>query len=337
MTPPHSLILKRGLRCSVLLGLIAGVAASAQEPAELPAEKPKSTPGMQDSAGFWPSPRMTEYALRRWSAQVANEYELGEEQTQALEEMMLRRWPKWMKQNRRLIQPVVNEFMENRIAPEPPSPEQISKWAGRALKAFGSARDELREAQDEFRRTLSPSQKMRFDVDVTKMNVGMEVFEQKIKTWQEGQYATREFWDRPHWMPKETTNGKASPDPSAKGGGTELAGTEPQTVPLDRWESFVADYIRRYSFDQEQTTSAWSIMGDLRAQAEAHKDRHREEYEQIEQRVAQAKDGDRRNWVDRRKFLDNRIDRLFEELKDRLERLLTDAQRNSAERNSASS
>ena len=138
-------------------------------------------------------------------------------------------------------------------------------------------------------------------------------------------------------MPDESTGGKAAPDPTVEGEGQELAGAEPQTVPLDCWESFVAEYIRRYSFDQEQITSAWSIMGDLRAQAEAHKDRHREEYEQIEQRIARANDGNRQNWMDRRKNLDHRIDRLFEELKDRLERLLTDAQRNSAERNSASS
>lgn len=323
----------------VMLPLFApvGRAQSPNETDESHRERPEDTAPLD---GFWPSPRMTEFALRRWSGQIVQDYQLDRDQAQVLEEMMLRRWPAWMKKNRRLLQPVVNEFMENRIAPEPPSPERVAKWSARALDSFSSVRDELRDAQDEFRKVLSPTQKMQFDVDIAKMNVGMELLQQKLHNWQDGQYAAHELWDAPRYQrdkARDEERDSASEGDASGAERTQLAGTQPETVPLDKWESFVADFIKRYSLDQEQITSAWTVMGDLRAQAESFRERNREEYQRIEHRLAKAGDEDRSIWIERRKDLDLRIDSLFEELKNRLGRLLTDAQRSTAEKPQVSS
>jgi len=102
------------------------------------ADPEQSAPPLE---GFWPTDRLVELAVRRWCGQVAHDYRLDEDQTANLEEMMLRRWPRWMEENRRDLQPLVNEFVENRLALEPPSPERISDWAGRAAHMFGAMRE----------------------------------------------------------------------------------------------------------------------------------------------------------------------------------------------------
>ena len=302
-----------------------GESAGVTEPADPPLD------------GFWPTERLTEYALHRWCGQVTDQYQLDAEQAAQLERMMFRRWPRWMKDNRSQLQPLFNEFMENRLAPQPPSAEQVSDWAGRALRMFDSGRRELDAAQADFRQWLSPTQKMRFDADVTKVNVGMELFEQKLRTWQEGRYVRDELWKQPYWERRRER--EAAPDAeqrqAADAAQAESAPARPdaesEVVPLDKWESYVVTFVRKYSLDAEQTTSAWTIMGDLRARADRYRDRHSAEYARIEDKLAESDTEAREPLVARREALDEPLARLFEELKTRLERLLTEAQRRAVE------
>jgi hypothetical protein len=297
----------------------AGLASAEPEQADPPLE------------GFWPTDRLIELAVRRWCGQVAYDYHLDEEQTANLEEMMLRRWPRWLEENRRSLQPLVNEFMENRLALEPPSPERVSDWAGRAARMFDSMREELRAAQADFREWLTPAQKMQFDADVMKMNVGMELFEQKLRGWQAGQYARRELWKQPEWERRAEREAERQSQADALAGADSREAEQPSesdAVPLDKWESYVVAFIKDYALDPEQITSAWRIMGDLRARAERYKERHRDEYARLESKLAEAADAQQKEaLIARRRELDQPLAQLFEELQVRLDRLLTNAQR----------
>jgi hypothetical protein len=317
-----------------LLGAVFGTQALLADEADVPEAigKKAATPEPR-SEGFWPTERMIDYAVRRWCGQVSYEYDLDEEQAARLEEMMQRRWPRWMKEHRRELQPLINEFMENRLAPEPPSPEQVSKWADKALRLFSLGRDELHAAQAEFRQWLRPRQKMKFDADVTKINVGMEIFERKLRGWQEGRFARNELWDEPYWVrerERETAERRAAETPRAESGPSAAEG-EPEPVPLDMWESYVAAFIKEYSLDDAQITSAWTIMGDLRARADRYRDRHSLEYARIQEQWEQSDEQTRKTLVARKEELDEPLAQLFDELKDRLSRLLTDAQRRAVE------
>ena len=93
----------------------------------------------------------------------------------------------------------------------------------------------------------------------------------------------------------------------------------------DPWDRYVADFTRLYQLDQAQQAIAQSILNELKQQRDAYRESRRQEYEaarDIEDRQA------RREAYER---LTEPMDRLFEQLKDRLMRIPTFAQRSAAE------
>jgi len=125
----------------------------------------------------------------------------------------------------------------------------------------------------------------------------------------------------------KTSSGKKttrSPRKDAKPARTRAAGRRQpveKAVPLDEWERYVRDFIKTYDCTPEQTHSALSILGELKDRASRH------------ERAATAQT-DRANSIKDRRKRKKRLDeinapinRLFNQLKRRLDGLLTSHQR----------
>jgi hypothetical protein len=133
-------------------------------------------------------------------------------------------------------------------------------------------------------------------------------------------------WQQGRWTPEDWglqddpfhTDGRMSPalsgdrlDIDAPPGPTTLYDPTDE----DAWQRYVRDFIRRYGLDEEQSTTAWAVLKDLRARAGAHRAamEHEAAGAPLEVRMAPI------------------YERLFEELKTRLDRIPTEDQRQAVE------
>lgn len=92
-------------------------------------------------------------------------------------------------------------------------------------------------------------------------------------------------------------------------------------IPLDKWEQYVKDFLEDYECTAEQTHSALSILDELKGRAERH-----QKFSQ--KQIAAANEiKDRRERQKRLDAINAPVDRLFGQLKQRLDGLLTTHQR----------
>lgn len=92
-------------------------------------------------------------------------------------------------------------------------------------------------------------------------------------------------------------------------------------VPLDEWEQYVHDFLKSYECTPEQTHSAIAILSELKDRAEQHKGASRKQLEAAEAIK------DRRERQKRIDAINAPVHRLFDQLKRRLDGLLTTHQR----------
>jgi len=267
------------------------------------------------SGGFWPSDRMLEYFVKRASRDLAEEYELSDEQLGQTETQMLSRWPKWIKKNQQTIKPLFNEMIEMRLNPDPPDPAAVADWAKRAMPIFGEFRDQIEKGNEDFRAVLKPRQQARFDAQRLVFAMGLDVTEKRLKRWRQGKVEPTEVWDAPGQDQRRKRRASESPQ------GDEGA------RPIDRWQAYVDQFILRYQLDENQAESARSILAEIRTRAQKHLDSVTEQLTAINQRMNGATKDTRVALNQQRKKLQKPVDDLFDELQRRLEALLTSAQR----------
>lgn len=309
---------------AVILGVCCPAALRADE-SEKAGEGTPPQPVTRDAQaepleGFWPTERMIENFIGRAVVQIADQYDLSDEQAQYLKEMSLERWPAFLKEHRRQLQPLVNRYFEQRMAVEPPDAEDVKVWAGGALEMLEVFREEMHEQQMAFRRILEPSQKLKFDAEQIKFNLGMQAFATRLEAWQEGRYQQREVWEALRRRGDRRRSDLADGPAAA----SQPADVADALIPIDQWARYVERFAQRHELDEAQLATARSILDDLYGRATAYTTRHQQEYDALNQRPPEQRD---QEWHRARQDLDQPVVELFNELVVRLDGLLTSAQR----------
>jgi len=288
--------------------------------------------------GLWPSRKLLELVLRRRVEEAGEEYGLDPGQKERVREMLVDRWVEFLEDNRGTFQPIANEFIEMRMGLEPPDSQRVRSWSDRALPAFQRVRDELRATQDEFRDVLTPGQRMKFEFDALKAAAGLQLAENKLRQWTQGEFEPDDVWEPLPSMRTERRRNRDRRDDSADAAGTATApaADEAGKTPVDQiaseltaWEKFVADFVRDYNLDEGQRTSAVSCLKELSERASTHRDRHRDEISAMEARIAESKGTAEELAEIKQKLVElyGPVDEMFKELKTRLEAIPTAEQR----------
>ena len=105
------------------------------------------------------------------------------------------------------------------------------------------------------------------------------------------------------------------------------------------WEKYVREFIEKYKLNNEQAQQARAILADCQTQADRYLAARKEELEKIDRQIEELKQSSDKNKAktqaelqEQRKKLMDPIDRIFsQQLKPRLDRLPTRAQRQAAE------
>ncbi len=133
-----------------------------------------------DLVGIWPTTKMINRVLARWADQTAGEYDLTAEQFEALNQQLNIRWSQFFEQQRSVLQPLLNEFIETRLALTPPDPEKVKNWSTRALPVFKKLQQQLLETHRELSGILSPSQQAKLAGDSLKTTAGLQAIHAKL-------------------------------------------------------------------------------------------------------------------------------------------------------------
>jgi len=301
---------------------IGSLCQTAPPPSGLPADAAGQEEPLE---GIWPTPRMVELWVQRTALDVADRYDLSDEQYQRLEARMMERWPRFLEENRRQLQPLVNEWFEFQMAVEPVPPERVQRWAERAAPMFDRMQQHVDAGADEIRTMLEPEQRARFEAETAKLKAGMAMFGQKLRTWRQGEIAEHEF-GHPRRRHSRAVGGRQTTRPA------ESRRPDPIKQELDAWDRYVAEFIERYHLTGAQRTAGLSILVEVKERARAHRDRHRQDIAELERSIAAREPDSAGDLEEQVRRLYGPIDALFSELKTRLEGLLTAAQRDATTR-----
>ncbi|MCP4249107.1 MAG: hypothetical protein GY778_18850 [bacterium] len=299
-----------------------GQAGQAAEPADSPVQQ--NAPNEAAPDGLWPSERMIELMIKRWAAEASTEYELTDKQHSQVEARMLDRWPRFMRENRSAVQPLVNEYIEAHLGLEPPAPEQVQDWAERALPVFDAFREQIDAGMAEVEELLTPDQRQRYGAQKIRTGSQFDAFRQRITQWKSGQYNPNEWWEPP-----------AGRSAARRGGASDGKQAPPEppdqiSTELDAWERFVADFVSQHRFNPGQKTAAESILKEQKDKAIAHRQRHRDEIVKLERRLAKGQPDAADEVSEDLQRLYGPIDELFQELERRLRLIPTESQRRAA-------
>lgn len=272
--------------------------------------------------GFWPTKKMMENFIRRSTMEIEERYGLREDQRDYLEASSVERWPAFFEENRARLQPLITQYLEMQTSAEPPSPEQMQKWSEGAQDMLGAFKEEIHEQQMDFREILDPQQKMTFDSEMMKFNVGMQAAETKLKDWQSGNFNPRDIGWKPatNKQREELANAPQVKPPDE----INPENAEENFVPRDGWDSWLDAFAAKYDIDDAQLRQANRIVTDLKKRASMHYSRNHREYDRLDRVPPDSRDAD---WQERMQKLDEPLLGLFDELVEKCFALLTPDQR----------
>jgi hypothetical protein len=276
--------------------------------------------------GFWPTERMIESMVRRTALEAAQTYDLDEEQRRKIESQMLERWPRFLREHRRNLQPLLNDYLEASMGPEPPTREQMQAWATRALPLAEKLQEHIEAGNREIRSLLTPLQRVKFDSESVEAGAALEAIRERVSRWHRGDFTAAEMWQPPPGIvapSKPQAEGTPAPP-------VQLAPLDPIEVELDAWDRYVADFIAAFKLDDGQQAAATSILRELKVRARAHRDFHRIEVLELERAIAAGRDADEAKVHAETQRLYGPIDAMFAELERRLATVPTQAQRRAA-------
>ncbi len=284
--------------------------------------------------------------LNRFTELAAERYLLDEDQEIYLRDLAVREAGYLLAHHATDMIPIAIEALQTWTAGEPFTSEQIARWTAASEPVFATARERYDLAAREFIDELDPAQQTLAHADLSAANRRLDrVAEMRAA-------ALRGEWDPADWgLPPEAADtswpalGEGDvvlPDSTAAPNAidAELAqsqsglASESKTQTArddDPWARYVRAFISHYQMTDSQRKEAWRYydrVRDRRARIEGQAARRvrelrsaRADDEELDDRVALL-EGAR----------DTQVDRLFDLLKRRLERLLTRAQRRAAER-----
>ncbi|MGB0715699.1 MAG: hypothetical protein ACPGXK_07470, partial [Phycisphaerae bacterium] len=271
-----------------------------------------------------------------------------------VEAAVMERWDTYLSENESQIKPLINEYLELKMHLEPPPKEEIQDWASRALPVFGSLRSQLEEGVDDLRDIADPDQRVKIDMQSMMLQGALNMTQGQLELWEEGKFVPEDFIEptaaerraqRAEWRKKREAEreAKALADAQADAAKAEQAAAEQQDTPKDYiaeemtlWERYVADFVKQYTLDEGQRSSAWSVLQELQGRARRYRSLRRNELARLEEVLATPAAIDRTTDVeDRIRDLYGPVDEMFTELKNRIERIPTPRQRADAEQRAA--
>lgn len=351
--------MRSGILLAASLLAAGGAAGQAYDPSEREPGRPRR-PRDEAAAGLFFTPRLIDLAINRMTEEMARHYEFDEDQLWATRELWKERFPGWLEKNRGEIITLVNQYMEAVLGEDPPTPEQVADWSQRALPLLNEFTGMVEQTADEMRGYMTDEQQTMLDGEMAAFRVATGYMTQRMRVWSEGGYDWRTEWPRSEEFDRseaerqravhdeaERARAEAAGTPPAAAGGPGAGAAEPGAArpaepktaatpgagPKDEWTIYVDNFVKRYQLDDVQKELAYRILRRHQEQRDAYLRRKLAAIKNLEQRMQAARTDEEKSRL-REEYaeLNRPVERIFEQLKDKLDPLPTRAQRAAAAR-----
>ena len=290
---------------------------------------------------------------------VGDRYLLDEGQLASLENHFTRVNIELFSQHSDRIMQYALEAIQTRAAGEPFTSEQVARWVTLAEPVFKDARRKMNESAKQFTEELDVEQRELFDRDLNAANRRMIDIDRMGQKWKRGE------WDPHDWgMEDDPIQNRAARPPRASEAAEPAARSDRREVPReprqpppplvaepekppkertspahrpqrqneDAWAKYVREFIEKYELNDEQQQRAWLFYQDSKERDEVFERRFARQTKAMRAKGEAASD-ERTRAALRKQTEKHRLEkeRLFNQLKRRLERLPTRAQRRNAE------
>lgn len=283
---------------------------------------------------------------------LSDRYMLDAAQEDALREMIVRESNEFIARNMGRMLPMVTEAARLRLAGEPFTPEIVQRWSQQMAPMFYEARERLKTRSAEFIETLDPDQRALVEEDLGAAFRRMDRMEQLGAEWNDGRWRPEDWGIGQDPIQRGEMRAAAltatdAEQPAPGGAGTGDTNSQPQPANpgdaatagpnraqpaaeaparggglSDPWADYVRQFISKYGLDDGQQQRAWIIYKNAVERREQQVRRFEARAGRISGPAAQARLAESRAASEKT---------IFDELKRRLDRLPTSAQRRAAE------
>lgn len=248
----------------------------------------------------------------RWQYAIdalTRRYRLTPEQQEYVTRLLIEEANEVVRQYAPAMFPIGWEALRTRLAGRPFTPEQVARWTRQLAPMLEDMERRTARLAQQFREVLTEEQQATLDRDLAALDRRMDFVRQGWQRWQQGRWDPREWALDLDPIHQQALNGDAGQE-HVLAAATQPAGGMADTV-LDAWERYVREFIARYDLDEAQQTSAWAYLRDARDAAQ-----------RLRIRYSDPRHAD---------LLRQRLEGEFQRLKQRLDLLPTEAQREQAE------
>jgi len=280
--------------------------------------------------------------MNKLTSMLAERYGLTPEQSAQFRARLLGAVVKVTWKHAEAIMQYSREMVQTRLAGKSFTAEQVARWARLSEPLLRDIRREVRRFGEQFGSLLDARQRELFRRDLASLQKRLEYVAGKMPAWERGE------WTPADWgLEKDALHAEAAgraEAPSSRPAAVPERVRRPSRPPVEpseelplvaedesAWARYVREFIERYSLDEAQQVTARSVLAELEGRAKEYREAHADELARIEQKLREAEDAAARaEAAHQREELLRPIADLFEELKQRLDRLPTDAQRRQA-------
>ncbi|MFQ5806862.1 MAG: hypothetical protein ACE5I3_10470 [Phycisphaerae bacterium] len=357
------------LRLGWILGgiLLAAPLALAQE--DRGDERARARPEEDEplTLGLQLTPALLNSLLDKAAERLAKDYHFDEYQHEQMRQLLHERVPKFLRQHQSQLQGVLNEWLEAVAAEQPPDAEYAAEWAQRTLPMVeefqglvGGMAKGMREFMTDDQQVLLDGYLAVIDTGTRAANNRLQVFahggfdperdwpgyrhvrrrspEEILELRHDMEYARAEAVERSRQA--RSQGGAAAVPPSDAELVADALASPPRPGPgpdkkvkndKDEWTRYVEQFIRRYQFNDEQKQKAYSFLQQQLDRRERYLLRKGREIEHIKKLYDGAKtDKELQLAESAYKRLNEPIDTMFQQLKEKLDTLPTRAQLRAA-------
>ena len=312
------------LICTLTIAMLA-TAALGQDIGDPDEERPQRADKIP-TEGFWPTRKMMERMIDRITDGMADEFNFDDSQLRLTREVFKARFPEFLNENRAEIQTLLNQYFEALLDDQPPAVEDVAEWAGRVqplMTGFGEVCDEVAESMREY---LNDDQVVMLDAQHVAFQTGMKMAQNKLAVWADGGYDPETEWihrgDSRHGSREEREAAEAAEQ-------ARQEAAKPQ--PKDEWTIYTEQFIERYQLNEEQKQKAFTILRHQQEARDRYLRRKSDEMAHVTKLLTEAEtEEERAASLEAYQRLNAPVDRIFEQLKERLDTLPTRAQRKAA-------
>lgn len=143
---------------------------------------------------FYPTKSMVRMISEAMSEQLKHQLSLDEQQLELTRASLEENLSSYLVQNRKDVQPVLNDFMRLWSQGQPPSVEVVQNFAQRALPVWESFQSTIQETSDGWREFLTDEQNVMLDGNLAAFEVGARFMRERLQSWEAGEFDVATQW-----------------------------------------------------------------------------------------------------------------------------------------------